>query len=147
MKNEKETITFLEFKAWLTGLVIGKKGALPDLEDWKKIKKELDKVEPEKIIVPGPSNPPEPNPIPDIGRPYVTPNTGEDWFWGGPVDTILPKITYTDKTNLYHGSDFYGSTIGNYTTNTNVSEGDVLTMEQLELALAKVEAIQNKEKK
>ena len=39
-----ETITFGEFKMWLQGLIRGKNGALPDTDDWKEIKKMLDKV-------------------------------------------------------------------------------------------------------
>lgn len=42
--EEQETITFNEFKTWLLGLIQGKNGALPDLDDWKEIKLMLDKV-------------------------------------------------------------------------------------------------------
>lgn len=37
-------ITIDEFKTWLNNLIIDKKGALPDLADWKDIKEMLDKV-------------------------------------------------------------------------------------------------------
>lgn len=42
-------MTFDEFKAWLNKLVADKKGALPDLADWKKIKENLDNVRPDVI--------------------------------------------------------------------------------------------------
>lgn len=44
--NNKDTITFEEFKSWLTGLVVGKKGELPDVDDWREIKAMMDRVEP-----------------------------------------------------------------------------------------------------
>ena len=78
MKIEnRETITFYEFQMWLAGLIRGKQGAIPDLEDWRLIKKMLDKVEPEKeivkeyITVPSPREP-DPSPWPSIPNP-VTP--------------------------------------------------------------------------
>ncbi len=43
--ENKDDITFNEFRAWMTGLIRGKRGALPDLEDWKQIKIMMDKVE------------------------------------------------------------------------------------------------------
>lgn len=42
-------MTFSEFKKWLTQLVIDKKGALPDLNDWKVIKEKLDSVKPDVV--------------------------------------------------------------------------------------------------
>lgn len=78
----KETITIKEFKAWLTGLVVGKGGALPDLDDWKMIKQMIDKVEEEPApvlqpaIVP-PTYPSYPTPVcpsPPM-QPQWTPNT------------------------------------------------------------------------
>jgi len=45
----KEEITFKEFTSWLTGLIRGKNGELPDLDDWKEIKSMLDKVKPDVI--------------------------------------------------------------------------------------------------
>jgi len=61
--ESKEEISFNEFKAWLTGLIRGKRGQLPDLEDWKQIKVMMDKVEPEveTITLPAPiTSPPWP---------------------------------------------------------------------------------------
>ena len=62
MIENKEKITLGEFKAWLAGLILGKKGILPDLEDWKQIKIMLDKVEEEKEVVTIPSPAPYPAP-------------------------------------------------------------------------------------
>jgi len=33
-----ETISFDEFRAWLTGLIRGKNGTIPDVDDWKQVK-------------------------------------------------------------------------------------------------------------
>lgn len=44
----KEEISFDEFKAWMNGLVRGKGSVLPSLEDWRMIKKMMDKVVPDK---------------------------------------------------------------------------------------------------
>ncbi len=41
---KRKRVTVDEFKAWLNQLIINKKGALPDLQDWKSIKEMLDKV-------------------------------------------------------------------------------------------------------
>lgn len=87
---EKETITFNEFKAWLTGLVVGKKGALPDIDDWKQIKKMMDKVVSEEKIVtiPVPSDPVEPQPIWITQQPVwiaPQPHTGDPQPWEQPV--------------------------------------------------------------
>lgn len=49
--EQKEEITFNEFAAWLNGLIRGKGGALPDLDDWKQIKKMIEKVQPEKEYI------------------------------------------------------------------------------------------------
>ncbi len=43
----KEEISFDEFKAWMNGLVRGKGSVLPSIEDWKVIKKMMDKVVPD----------------------------------------------------------------------------------------------------
>lgn len=45
----KEKITVAEFKAWLEGLVFGKRGALPDLEDWKMIKQMVDRIKEQPV--------------------------------------------------------------------------------------------------
>lgn len=41
---KRQTLSIDEFRAWLTQLIQDKKGALPDLNDWKLIKEQLDKV-------------------------------------------------------------------------------------------------------
>lgn len=45
----KETISFDEYKAWLIGLLRGKGNQLPDLNDWRAIKKMTDKVVPDVV--------------------------------------------------------------------------------------------------
>ena len=55
----KEQITITEFKAWLTGLIRGKQGSLPNLDDWREIKKMLDKVQEEPTTVPNGRDPSE----------------------------------------------------------------------------------------
>lgn len=41
---KRSTVTIDEFRTWLYQLIQDKKGALPDLNDWKVIKEQLDKV-------------------------------------------------------------------------------------------------------
>lgn len=41
---KRQAISIDEFRSWLYQLVQDKKGALPDLDDWKMIKEQLDKV-------------------------------------------------------------------------------------------------------
>ena len=53
----QETITFVEFRSWLAGLIRGKKGALPDLDDWRVIKEMIDKVTPEERVITVPTQP------------------------------------------------------------------------------------------
>jgi len=61
--ENKETITLNEFRAWLAGLIYGKQGQLPNLDDWKHIKAMLDKVQPDQEIVPVAVPAPAPQPI------------------------------------------------------------------------------------
>lgn len=73
--ENKETITFHEYQAWMTGLIVGKRGALPDLADWKMIKKMMDKVKAEKETVYLPSVSPDPfpyNPWNENTHPYIS---------------------------------------------------------------------------
>lgn len=78
MVEEKEKLTVKEFKAWLVGLIRGKKGALPDLEDWMKIKEMLDKVEDEQE-----NKQNVPYPFPMATQPETTPYIPqwEKWYW------------------------------------------------------------------
>ncbi len=77
----KTEITFNEYRAWLTGLIRGKRGCVPDLEDWKQIKHMMDKVVPEVevITLPAPIAPHEnqranPPPFGQVASPwYSTP--------------------------------------------------------------------------
>ena len=45
----KDEISVDEYKAWLTGLLRGKGSQLPDLKDWKAIKKMTDKIVPDVV--------------------------------------------------------------------------------------------------
>jgi hypothetical protein len=80
MNEEKNTITIAEFKSWLMGLMCGKKGSLPDIEDWKVIKQMLDKVEENEKCVS----------MPHISMPYIQKHNGPEVSDGEPI-----KITYT----------------------------------------------------
>jgi len=112
MIEKQEEISLAEFKAWLAGLIRGKRGALPDLDDWKAIKDTLDKVVPDTIEAQPTWTPPtvvreiirEPAPLPEpvpYINPYPTiwitePNTwwpknGDVWCGGGAGD-----IPYAD---------------------------------------------------
>jgi hypothetical protein len=90
--ESKSYVSFEEFRAWLLGLIQGKKGVLPDIDDWKLIKKMLDKVDPTidaskhdqdapKIVpIPlpvYPSSPPPIYPCPPYYAPYTSPGTGD----------------------------------------------------------------------
>jgi len=76
---DKETISFQEFRAWLTGLIVGRRGALPDLDDWRQIKVMIDKVEEKEqpLLQPSPVGPYQPSypqpvtPHPDIYPPCL----------------------------------------------------------------------------
>jgi hypothetical protein len=89
MFEEEEKITFKEFKAWLVGLIRGKRGAIPDLQDWKQIKKMMDKVqEAEPTVIkrndPVPCYPLQPHPW---ENPYWNPEL--DPVWG---DSTVPTL-------------------------------------------------------
>jgi len=47
--ESKKTITFEEFKQWMTCLIVTTQGKLPGIEEWKLIKIMMDRVEQEKI--------------------------------------------------------------------------------------------------
>jgi len=125
MFEEKETITLEEYKAWLVGLIRGKKGMLPDLEDWKQIKKMLDKIAPEKetiYVEKGPSNPPTPEPFPSPYIPYEPyhPPYGPGWT---PKDFIWTSDG-TDNTQM---------TISGLSSSSNAVITDQYDDKQLEL--------------
>ncbi len=116
----KEEITFNEFKAWLTGLIRGKRGQLPDLEDWKQIKVMVDKVEPEEETIT----------LPTSITPYDNTNTSP----------LVPK--WSDQTG-YAGispkgahavSDDFTSTFNLYGTQVSLSypNGDLKIEEPAE---------------
>jgi len=119
--ESKPTITFDEFKAWLSGLVVGKGGAVPDINDWKKIKKMMDKVVeaepyqpifPQIPLIPGRPENPFTHPIfpyDDSGTPFnpwIEPTTtpvlpNQDWtitcgdtlVWANP-DNVKTTTTF-----------------------------------------------------
>lgn len=69
----KDEITLDEYKAWLTGMLRGKGNQLPDLNDWKAIKKMTDKIIPDVVEVQ--------NPMPYIApTPYVEPEPLPWWL-------------------------------------------------------------------
>lgn len=122
--EDKEVITFDEFRAWLAGLIRGKRGALPDLEDWKMIKMMIDKVEVEKEVVNVPQPYPVPNPIeppyrPEPFQPYPQPR------WIPAPDTGDP---------LYEMPFVWCTTELTDKTETRVSVGDGNTTVQLNQA-------------
>jgi hypothetical protein len=113
--NQKE-ISLAEFKAWLAGLIRGKRGALPDLDDWKAIKETLDKIVPDTVDAPW--TPPTvvreiireaaplPEPVPYI-NPYPT-------IWITEPNTYWPKngdiwCGAGDDLNSYGGDAGAGS--------------------------------------
>lgn len=84
--EQEETITFTEFKAWLTGLVRGKGGALPDLEDWKQIKIMIDRVD-------------EPQPEANWNHSFKVDTDDELLSWNQPLTGLYGNtvLTYTQE--------------------------------------------------
>jgi len=109
----KETITFDEFKAWMTGFLQGKKGIVPNIIDWALIQRMMNKVTPDKeiVYVPSPYAPITPyvpyNPHPDIYPSPMWPDTTPVWpgtypIWATSTDngtgTYAVKLTTTVPT-------------------------------------------------
>lgn len=87
----EDGITFSEFEMWLQGLIEGKNGALPDFDDWKRIKEMMDRVVPDvqEIVSPAPV---------DLYRLYPTyPYVGPTWVTPNTIPCNTPTITYTDS--------------------------------------------------
>lgn len=101
MVEEKETISLNEFKAWLVGLIRGKKGALPDLDDWKQIKAMIDKIEPDVTFIPQQPYPQQPS-IPDPIYPHGPVWVGDDW-WIKNINWTTDG-TSSDKITLYNNT-------------------------------------------
>lgn len=97
MKHD-ETMTIREFKAWLTGLIVGKRGVLPDIEDWKQIKDKLDIVDTEKEVI----TIPQPYQV-DTVKPYIDkwsqPFTSDRPMWN---DAFKPSVTYGTTSSSEH---------------------------------------------
>lgn len=126
----KEEISFNEFKAWLTGLIHGKRGQLPDLEDWKQIKVMMDKVEleVETIYVPAPT------------APYPTP-----WYISNPPPFTTTPIPQWNEHTGYKPLPFDNGYSTNSTQatydNTNISVS--LCAADLENLQTKIDEITN----
>jgi hypothetical protein len=90
----EKNMSFNEFRAWLTGLILGKRGTIPDLDDWKEIKKMMDRVvahEKDKTI----SFPLSPTIPPQIDRQvWLSPL----WPAEDPSPYTYPSVRYTDNT-------------------------------------------------
>ncbi len=112
MIENQEEISLAEFKAWLAGLIRGKRGALPDLDDWKAIKETLDKVVPDvDPIVGGPAMPApiiireivkepyQPEQVPYI-NPYQPIWVTEPNVWGPKIG----EVWCGDNTDVQHGA-------------------------------------------
>lgn len=121
----KDEITVEEYKAWLTGLLRGKGSQLPDLNDWKMIKKMTDKIVPEIVEVPQPQPiwpqyPSEPYKYPAVPDPlpwWQTQPTCERTWIGDSIGTGrindnisigVPVTTYGTVSNTYAGWGPYG---------------------------------------
>ena len=132
MIENQEELSLAEFKAWLAGLIRGKRGALPDLEDWKAIKDTLDKVVPDTVDVPtwtpptivkeyirepSPTHAPEQIPYVPYQPIWITePNTwhpeiGE--VWCGVGDNIYGGAGYYPQGQAGYVPQGYGSCGGN----------------------------------
>lgn len=152
----KEDITFDEFKAWLTGLIRGKGGALPDLDDWRKIKDMIDKVVPEKEIVnipmPAPADPPPfgppmwpnpiwvdpgfaPNPNPNWPLPYVgdpIPNQWEITCGGSSANLELNgTVTVTNADSITVNGELQNVTSGYVQVDPTINQGLLSAIDQM----------------
>lgn len=109
--NGTDPISIDEFRSFLTGLIIGKGGALPDLNDWKIIKKMLDRVTADEIITlpqlpsmpidPFRSNPPPFAPYPHhppFAPNIFAPNPFNQPTWIGDNTGTIPNVTLTGGT-------------------------------------------------
>jgi len=127
-----EKITYNELRAWMTGLIRGKRGAIPDLEDWKQIKIMMDKVQPEVVTIPalnhsdvyGPivTQPNYPNYPYDPYSPWCdSPTVVRNPFGGFTNEDLKTTGTLTDLPT----SDQYG-TIGTSVSDTCSSTSAVM---------------------
>lgn len=96
VENEKE-ISLKEFKAWLVGLIRGKNGKLPDLEDWKLIKEMLDKVVSEKELITIKEKEDPFSPWKSEPYRYYPP-----YYVGDPPPGQSPFLWWNDSTDVYY---------------------------------------------
>lgn len=104
----KETITFDEFQAWLTGLIRGMNGQLPGVDEWKQIKQMMNKVVPQKEYI---QNPPMPIPR--------SPSDTPQWQWPQdrwPYYEIWCSDQSSNVTNSNNTQDLGNSSSGKSTT-------------------------------
>lgn len=156
----KETITFNEFRAWLTGLIVGKRGELPDLEDWKQIKEMLDKVVAEKETITIPQIQPT-RPHPDLvpiqvptPQPHWTDHTGYPpygtWCSGSTVtvggsfgDSVGTfndvSMSFTDNTQLELNLEDTGVQATTGLVQVNITEESMKLGEELQRMIDEVE--------
>lgn len=127
----KPTITFDEFRAWLTGLIRGMDGKLPGVEEWKQIKQMMDKVQPEVREVQNPApSPTHPLPMPVPSEPYWPKDRWPYQIWCGDSTSRYGNNT-GDLTNITHTH-----TNGDPVTNTEGQAGKPCGVgEQLNLAI------------
>ena len=100
--ENQETITFSEFRAWLTGLIRGKNGVLPDLDDWKLIKEMMDKVSENPIIITTPAQPNYPLSDPWNERPWAVPQGPNDVPNTG-TPPYQPPVIWCDGQSKTYG--------------------------------------------
>lgn len=110
MFENKDEITLNEFKAWLVGLIRGKNGKLPDLEDWKLIKEMLDKVVSEKEVIAIKENNDPFSPWTSPTEPYkYYPYIGDPLPGHSPIvwwnDSTKDTITYSGTSTTPNTSD------------------------------------------
>lgn len=98
--ENKTSLTIEEFKAFMSGLIQGKNGALPDQEDWKIINTMLGKVQP--------------------SSPTYIPYTPYNWWWNQPYKPWW--LTNTATVPFYSGTSTAGG-LGDATCTGYVPNG------------------------
>lgn len=124
--SEENTITFNEFKSFITGLIRGKKGVLPDVDDWAEIKKMMDKVVPEVEIreVERAEKPTWPQPQ----NPFQPHNPYQDNTWPTyPSYPSVPETPVWDPNKIFYSGD----TTTSYSIGMDFSKFDSVTINSL----------------
>jgi len=117
----QETITFDEFKAWMSGFLQGKEGT-PNARDWVLIQRMINKVIPEKeiVTVPSPYAPYVPSyPHPDIYPAPAWPDTTPVFPGTYPTyPTTWPTWTGTSAVELPNNIPTFTDGNGNQVTSS-----------------------------